>query len=76
MSIHHNKPDYKKSFFEKSLNKPGVSINAINKLMKQFGYHYEYDRGIYYVYDSFEWKVKLEFEKTVKPLLDNFLGVK
>lgn len=69
-----NKLDYKKTYFEKKLNDSKVSKNSLYRIMKQFGYHYECENGHYYVYSSYEWKVKQEFDHTVKPLFDTFFG--
>lgn len=75
MSLDQHKIDYKKSFFEKLLNTHtnDHNINRTYRVMKQFGYHYEFVNGRYYVYTSYEWSVKQRFEQTVKPLLEQLL---
>lgn len=68
-----DKLDYKKSFFERELNENKKPISAMSKLMQKFGYFYEYENGRYYVYTSQEWRVKKEFDATVKPLFIQLL---
>lgn len=68
-----SKPDYKKTYFEKQLNDNKKQVTSLFRRMKQFGYHYEFINGRYYVYTSYEWSVKQRFEKTVKPLLEQLL---
>lgn len=66
-----NKPDYKKTYFEKILNrKPQTSsINGLVKIMRSFGYHFEEENGRYYVYSNYEWGIKKKFDQTIAPLL-------
>ena len=64
-----HKPDYKKSYFETRLNQSKVPIKSLLRSMQQFGYHYEYEDGRYYVYNDYEWKVKQKFDQTIKPML-------
>lgn len=62
--------DYKKSYFEEMLNKSkGRSINRIFRYMKQFGYKYELENGVYYVYTNYEWEVKKSFDSSISPIL-------
>ena len=68
-----DKPDYKKTYFEKALNQSKASTHSIRKIMQSLGYHFECDKGHYYVYNPYEWRVKQKFDLTVRPLLDKLL---
>ena len=68
------KPDYKKSYFEKMLNDGKHSLTSVRKRMNDLGYFYEFENGQYHVYDSYEWKIKKEFSKTVQPLFDQIIS--
>lgn len=72
-----DKPDYKKTYFEKILNTfpHTFSLNGIMRVMRQYGYYCEYDNGHYYVYTQHEWEIKLQYEDTAKSILDQLLGV-
>ncbi len=63
-------------FFEKQLNrhKSEVNITRLYKVMRKYGYHYEYEDGHYYVYTSYEWKVKKHFDNTIAPMLRCLYG--
>ena len=71
-----NSIDYKKLFFEKQLNKhkSDANVNRLYKVMRRYGYHYELDNGHYYVYTSYEWKVKKHFDTTIAPMLECLYG--
>lgn len=75
-TVKKDRPDYKKTYFENMLNKNKTSTNSLYKIMLKFGYHYVCENGHYFVYSSYEWKVKQRFEKTIKPLLQELLGDK
>ena len=68
-----HKPDYKKTFFEDCLNNKGVPISAMARVIQKYGYFYDYENGRYYVYDSYEWGLRKEFRKNIKPLFDTML---
>lgn len=72
-----DKPDYKKTYFEKILNTfpHTFSLSGIMRVMRQYGYYCEYDNGHYYVYTQHEWEIKLQYEDTAKSILDQLLGV-
>lgn len=76
MVINQHKVDYKKSFFEKELNKHHVDSNVLRlyKVMRRFGYHYEIDNGRFYVYTAHEWSVKKKFDKEIKPILQQLFS--
>lgn len=68
-----DKPDYKKSYFEKLLNDGNHSLTSLRKRMNDLGYFYEYENGMYHVYDSYEWKIKREFSSTVQPVFEQII---
>lgn len=68
-----NKPDYKKTFFEDCLNNKGVPISGMARLIQKYGYFYDYENGRYYVYDSYEWDLRKQFNKEIKPIFDAML---
>lgn len=72
-----DRPDYKKTYFEKMLNTypHTFSVNGLIKEMRQFGYMCECENGHYYVYTQREWEIKSKYEDTVKSVLNQMFGL-
>lgn len=69
-----DKHDFKKTFFEEQLNKNPHLASGLMRRMLQYGYHCEYENGRYYVYNSYEWDIKKQYEEAAKSILDHLLG--
>ena len=69
-----HKPDYKKTFFEDCLNNRGVPISAMAKVIQKYGYFYDYENGKYRVYDSYEWGMRKEFQKSIQPIVESIVS--